>query len=44
MNKLIQIIHDLTASQMDKLMEIMDTNDWNVTTALTNRLQDIMAA
>lgn len=44
MNKLIQIIHDLTASQMDRLMDIMDKNDWNVTTALTNRLSDIMSA
>ena len=44
MNKLIQIIHDLTESQMDRLMSIMDKNDWNVTTALTNRLSDIMSA
>ena len=43
MNKLIQIIHDLTESQMDRLMTIMDKNDWNVTTALTNKLPEILA-
>lgn len=43
MNRLTKIIHDLTASQMDKLMEIMDKNDWNVTTALTNSLSEILA-
>lgn len=43
MNKLIQIIHDLTESQMDRLMSIMDKNDWNVTTALTNKLSEILA-
>ena len=44
MNKnLTQIIHDLTGTQIDKLMEIMDRNDWNVTKALTEKLSEIMA-
>ena len=44
MNKsLTQIIHDLTGTQVDKLMEIMDKNDLNVTKALTEKLSEIMA-
>ena len=39
-----QIVSNLTSSQVDKLMEIMDKNNWNVATALTEKLTEIMAA